>query len=90
MLRVSSAYCRWEKAVAAVEGIVDSLSREDQVNIVCARGSYIDSDGNSITERFSVLGCNANQMMRATVSNRQILLDRVRVESPRGSGADHE
>eukprot|EP00117_Sycon_ciliatum_P006330 scpid15815/ scgid3227/ VWFA and cache domain-containing protein 1 len=81
---------RWDIAVRTVRQIVNTLTRDDQVNIVCSRGSYYNSAGRYITANSVTLGCNKQSMMRATTSNRAQLLDALDGQSPFGSGAQHE
>ena len=84
-----SVCIRWNIAKAAVTQIVNSLSRDDRVNIICSKGDFIDSGGYQRRATPIILGCNKKGMMRATPSNRAQLLESLNEQSPYGSGEEH-
>lgn len=70
--------------------LVNSLTRDDKVNIICSQGNYIDGGGSSRSASPFVLGCQKRSMMRATASNRAQLLEALNEVRPFGSGEEHE
>ena len=75
--------------MAAVTAIVNSLSREDQVNIICAKGSYYNTQALRRQAAPKVLGCNQTGFLQATDSNKAQLLEALNAQTPFGSGASH-
>ncbi|XP_065176817.1 voltage-dependent calcium channel subunit alpha-2/delta-1-like [Sycon ciliatum] len=80
---------RWEMAKKAVSSILHSLSRDDQVSVVCARGDNVSPGGRRFQYNPVVLGCQKDKMMRATASNRIKLLEDLDSQNPMGSGVSH-
>ncbi|XP_065176814.1 voltage-dependent calcium channel subunit alpha-2/delta-3-like isoform X1 [Sycon ciliatum] len=76
-------------AKAAAKQIINSLTRDDQVNVICSRGNYINSGGNRRSYDPVVLGCNKKKFMRATPSNRAQLISSIDAQEGYGSGEEH-
>ncbi|XP_013386854.1 voltage-dependent calcium channel subunit alpha-2/delta-2 [Lingula anatina] len=66
---------RITKSIA--KAVINTLTRQDYVNVVCARASHWDEVGKWHHFRTQVLSCQANRMVPATNAHRKDLIEKI-------------
>ncbi|KAJ8305297.1 hypothetical protein KUTeg_015842 [Tegillarca granosa] len=80
--------CRGQKftiAQAVAKTVINTLTKQDYVNVICARASHWDEVGKWKFFQTSVLSCQENNMVPATTAHRKDLIEKIEKLKPGGT-----
>ncbi|KAJ8307805.1 hypothetical protein KUTeg_014644 [Tegillarca granosa] len=72
-------------AQAVAKTVINTLTKQDYVNVICARASHWDEVGKWKFFQTSVLSCQENNMVPATTAHRKDLIEKIEKLKPGGT-----
>lgn len=69
---------KFEIAKAVAKVVISTLTKQDYVNVICARASHWDEVGKWHHFTTEVLSCQQNRMVPATIAHRKDLIEKIK------------
>jgi voltage-dependent calcium channel alpha-2/delta-3 len=68
---------KFEIAKSVAKAVIDTLTANDYINVICARASHWDDIGRSQSYQTEVMSCQQNRIVQATLAHRRDLKEKV-------------